>query len=94
VAVFGTAIDPRGPKVGGLAIGLAVGADILMGGPLTGAAMNPARWLGPAAVTGVWDNSFVWVLGPLIGAAIAALAYRIFFLPEADVYRTPAEPAG
>lgn len=92
LAVFGTAIDPRGPKVGGLAIGFAVAADILMGGPITGAAMNPARWFGPAAVTRVWDNSFVWVLGPLIGAAIAALAYRFFFLPEADLLRTPAEP--
>jgi len=91
-AVFGTAIDPRGPKVGGLAIGFAVAADILMGGPLTGAAMNPARWFAPAAVTGVWDNSFVWILGPLIGAALAALAYRYFFLPEADLLRTPAEP--
>ena len=93
VAVFGTAIDPRGPKVGGLAIGFAVIADILMGGPLTGAAMNPARWFGPAAVTGVWTDSYVWVIGPLIGAAIAALAYRFFFLPEADLLRTPAEPA-
>jgi len=92
VAVFGTAIDPRGPKVGGLAIGLAVGADILMGGPLTGAAMNPARWFGPAAVTGMWDNSFVWIVGPAIGAAIAAFAYRFLFLPEADLMRTPAEP--
>jgi aquaporin Z len=91
-AVFGTAIDPRGPKVGGLAIGFAVAADILMGGPLTGAAMNPARWFGPAAVTGVWDNSFVWIIGPLVGAAVAALVYRYFFLPEADLLRTPAEP--
>jgi aquaporin Z len=93
-AVFGTAIDPRGPKVGGLAIGLAVAADILMGGPLTGAAMNPARWFGPAAVTGAWDNSYVWIAGPLIGAALAALAYRYLFLPEADLDRTPAEPTG
>lgn len=91
-AVFGTAIDPRGPKVGGLAIGFAVAADILMGGPLTGAAMNPARWFAPAAVTGIWDNSWVWIVGPLIGAAIAALAYRYFFLPEADLLRTPADP--
>jgi aquaporin Z len=91
-AVFGTAIDPRGPKVGGLAIGLAVAADILMGGPLTGAAMNPARWFGPAAVNGAWQNSYVWIVGPLIGAAIGALVYRYFFLPEADLQRTPAEP--
>jgi MIP family channel proteins len=92
VAVFGTAIDPRGPKVGGLAIGLAIACDILMGGPLTGAAMNPARWFGPAAVTGQWNDSYVWIAGPLIGAAIAALAYRYLFLPEADLQRTPAEP--
>jgi len=93
VAVFGTAIDPRGPKVGGLAIGLALGADILMGGPLTGGSVNPARWFGPAAVTGVWDNAWVWIVGPLVGAAVAALAYRLFFLPEADRDRTPATPA-
>jgi aquaporin Z len=92
IAVFGTAVDPRAPKVGGLAIGLAVAADILMGGPLTGAAMNPARWFGPAAVTGVWDNFYVWIIGPLLGAALAALAYRFLFLPEADLQRTPAEP--
>ena len=79
IAVFGTAIDLRGPKLGGLAIGLAVAADILMGGPLTGAAMNPARWFGPAAVTGTWDNWFVWIVGPLLGAAIVALAYRFLF---------------
>jgi len=92
IAVFGTAIDPRGPKVGGLAIGFAVTADILMGGPLTGAAMNPARWFGPAAVSWTWDNSYVWIVGPLVGAAIAALLYRYLFLPEADPLRTPADP--
>ena len=92
VAVFGTAIDPRAPKVGGLAIGFAVGADILMGGAITGGAMNPARWFGPAAVLWNWDNSFIWIVGPLLGAGIAALAYRYLFLPEADPLRTPADP--
>lgn len=92
IAVFGTAIDPRAPKLGGLAIGLAVAADILMGGPLTGAAMNPARWFGPAAATGMWDNWYVWIIGPLLGAAIVALAYRFLFAEEASLNRTPAEP--
>ncbi|MDQ3938550.1 MAG: aquaporin [Chloroflexota bacterium] len=92
VAVFGTAIDPRGPRVGGLLIGFAVGADILMGGPLTGAAMNPARWFGPAGVTGMWQDGHVWIIGPLLGAAVAALAYRFLFLPEADLARRPATP--
>jgi aquaporin Z len=92
IAVFGTAIDPRAPKIGGLAIGFAVGADILMGGPLTGAAMNPARWFGPAAVTGMWNDWFVWIIGPLLGAAIVALAYRYLFAEEASLARTPADP--
>jgi MIP family channel proteins len=88
-AVFGTAIDARAPKLGGLAIGFAVAADILMGGPLTGAAMNPARWFGPAAVTGLWDNWYVWIAGPLLGAAIVALAYRYLFLSERGSPDTP-----
>jgi aquaporin Z len=92
VAVFGTAVDPRGPKVGGLAIGFAVAADILMGGPLTGAAMNPARWFGPAVATQQYGDWYVWIVGPLVGAAIAAAAYRFLLLPEADPLRSPARP--
>jgi glycerol uptake facilitator-like aquaporin len=72
-------VDPRGPKIGGLAIGLAVAADILVGGPLTGAAMNPARWFGPAVASGFLDNAIVWIAGPLLGAAVAAAAYRGLF---------------
>jgi MIP family channel proteins len=84
-AVFGTAVDPRGPRIGGLAIGLAVAADILIGGPLTGAAMNPARWLGPAVVAGAYADWYVWWVGPLLGAAVAALIYRLFLRPEHHV---------
>lgn len=91
-AVLGTAVDPRGPKIGGLAIGFAVAADIMMGGPLTGAAMNPARWFGPAAATGMWDNWYVWIAGPLLGGALAALAYRYLFASEARLERTPTAP--
>ena len=68
LAVFGTAVDPRGPRIGGLAIGLAIAADILVGGPVTGAAMNPARWFGPAVASGFFDNALVWIVGPLLGA--------------------------
>jgi MIP family channel proteins len=81
LAVIGTAIDPRAPKIGGLAIGFAVAADILVGGPLTGAAMNPARWFGPAVAAGAYANWYVWWIGPAIGAAAAALIYR-FTLAE------------
>ncbi|HEV8516466.1 MAG TPA: aquaporin [Candidatus Limnocylindrales bacterium] len=91
-AVFGTAIDPRAPKIGGLAIGLAVAADILFGGPLTGAAMNPARWFGPAVASGTFDDWYVWWIGPLIGAGVVAAIYRSVFLHEADLARTPASP--
>jgi aquaporin TIP len=90
-AVFGTTIDPRAPKLGGLAVGLAVGADVLMGGPLTGAAMNPARWLGPAVVAGNFSDWYVYWIGPLVGAAVAALIYR-YLLPAA-VAAPPAAPA-
>ena len=95
-AVFGTTIDPRGPKLGGFAVGLAVGADILIGGPLTGAAMNPARWLGPAVVAGNFSDWYVWWIGPFVGAAVAALIYR-FLLPTApspaDVSPADQDPA-
>jgi MIP family channel proteins len=76
MVVLGTAVDSRGPKIGGLAIGLAVTADLLVGGPLTGGAMNPARWFGPAVVAGAYADWYVWWIGPFIGAAVAALIYR------------------
>ena len=94
VAVFGTAIDPRAPKIGGLAIGLAVAADIFMGGPLTGAAMNPARWFGPAVVSGAFDTWYVWWIGPLVGAGVAALIYRHALEERAHADVTPATPEG
>ena len=94
VAVFGTAIDPRAPKIGGLAIGLAVAADILMGGPLTGGAMNPARWFGPAVASGTYADWYVWWIGPLLGAAIVALVYRVVLEASAEPQVTPATPEG
>jgi aquaporin Z len=82
--VFGTAIDRRAPKVGGLFIGLTVALDILVGGPISGAAMNPARFLGPALVFGS-QLQFTWLylVGPLAGGAIAGLVWRYLLLePE------------
>ena len=85
VAVFGTAVDPRAPRtIAGLGIGLAVAAGIFAAGPLTGGAMNPARWFGPAVVSGDYVNAAVWITGPLLGAAIVAVIWRLLFLPEAD----------
>jgi MIP family channel proteins len=94
LAVFGTAVDRRAPRLGGMAIGLAVAADILMGGPLTGAAMNPARWFGPAVASGHLDDWYVWWIGPLIGAIVGAVIYRYALEGEAEPEVTPATPQG
>jgi aquaporin TIP len=80
--VFATAADPGGTfkSIAGLAIGLTITMDILMGGPLTGAAMNPARAFGPELVQNFWTNAWVWYAGPFVGAALAALAYEWLYL--------------
>jgi MIP family channel proteins len=74
--VFGTAVDPRAPKVGGFAIGLTVTADILAIGPLTGGSMNPARSFGPAIVTHIFEGQTAYWIGPLLGGIAAALLYE------------------
>jgi MIP family channel proteins len=80
--VYGSAVDARAPKIGGLAIGLTVAIDIMFGGPLTGAAMNPARTFGPALVSGHWNNHIVYWAGPLLGGALAGLIYGRFLIKE------------
>ncbi len=74
-AVFLTAVDERAPKVGGFGIGVIVMVDVLMGGPLTGAAMNPARAFGPALVAGFFTNQWIWWVGPILGGLLAAALY-------------------
>ena len=81
-AVFGTAIDPRAPKIGGFGIGLTVMVDILVGGPLTGASMNPARTFGPGLVAGFWENHWVYWVGPLLGGGIAGFVYEYFIMEK------------
>ncbi|TMB91192.1 MAG: aquaporin [Chloroflexi bacterium] len=90
--VYATAIDPRGAfgKIAGIAIGAVLFFDILVGGPLTGAAMNPARAFGPALVAaaagvgGVLDGQhfLIYWLGPAIGGVIAALLYQRLLLRD------------
>ncbi len=81
--VFGTAVDSRSTlgAAAGLPIGLTITVGILFAGPLTGAALNPARWFGPAIVGGHWDNAWIWIVGPLLGGAIAALSYETIIKP-------------
>jgi MIP family channel proteins len=92
--VFATLADPRGTytAVAGLAIGFVIAFDTLMGGPLTGAAMNPARAFGPELVSKTWDDFWIWYVGPLAGGAIAALLYdEIFLRPARPVPVGPPE---
>jgi aquaporin NIP len=60
-----------------IAIGGAVGLDAIFGGPITGASMNPARSFGPALVAGEWKSFWVYLAGPVAGAALGALAYQL-----------------
>ena len=72
-------VDRRAPKMGGFFVGLAYAAATLVGGPLTGGAMNPARWYGTALAYGDLSAALVYVAGPLIGATVAALLVRYLF---------------
>jgi aquaporin NIP len=60
-----------------IAIGGTVGLDALFGGPVTGASMNPARSFGPALAAGEWSDFWLYIAGPIAGAALGALAYQL-----------------
>jgi len=90
MVIFGTVVDARGPKaIAPLAIGLIITMDILTGGRITGAAMNPARALGPAIVQQDFTNWWIYWVGPIIGGLIAAFAYKSIWLGDRRV-RLPA----
>jgi aquaporin Z len=86
-SVFGTAVDERGAavKIGGFGIGLTVAFDILAGGPITGASMNPARSFGPALVMGHWEWHWLYWVAPIAGGVLAAALYSFLLV-------TPVEP--
>ena len=81
-AVFGTAVSPQAQRVGGFAIGLALLVCALGGGVLTGAVLNPARAFGPALVSWDWHGQAVYWIGPVLGAALAAVAWKFLLLPR------------
>lgn len=89
-AVFASAIDDRGAfgKVAGFPIGLTITLGILTIGPLTGGALNPARWFGPALINGDWTNWYVWIVGPVAGGIIAGVGYWYLYLKGKE----PATP--
>lgn len=83
--IFGTALDKRGPNlVAGLAIGLTITMDIFVGGTATGAAMNPARAIGPALVGNFWDDQWLYWAAPAAGAILAASLYQYVLLADED----------
>jgi MIP family channel proteins len=83
-SVFGAAVDERGKgvKIGGFAIGLTVAFDILAGGAVTGASMNPARSFGPALVYGYWDWHWCYWVAPVAGGVVAAILYHHLLLKD------------
>jgi MIP family channel proteins len=80
-AVFGTAVSSQAPAVGGFGIGLVLLFAILVGGPLTGAALNPARAFGPAVAANDWYAQVAYWAGPLLGGAVASLVWSRVLLP-------------
>lgn len=84
IVIFAVAVDKRGSfsTVAGFPIGLIISAAILAIGPATGAALNPARWFGPALLTGNWINGWVYIVGPCVGAVLAALSYKALVLKD------------
>lgn len=67
---------PAAAIVYGLAIGSVLAAATLIAGPLTGAALNPARAIGPALASGLWRDQAIYWIGPISGGIVAALLCR------------------
>jgi MIP family channel proteins len=87
-AIMAMAVNPRGPRnLAGLVIGATLGFAVMVFGPLTGAGFNPARAFGPDLVGGGADVGpflLVYVLGPVVGALVAAFGYRFLVLDPQD----------
>jgi MIP family channel proteins len=80
-AVMAVAVNPRGEKhFAGLVIGGGLGLAVMVFGPATGAGLNPARWLGPALASGSYADFWVFLVGPIVGALLAAFGYRTLVL--------------
>lgn len=91
LVIFGTVVDSRGPRaIGPLLIGLTITMDVILGGRITGAAMNPARSFGPEVVQQDFTNFWIYWIGPIVGGLVAAFLYTFLFLQPA----VAAPPAG
>jgi aquaporin Z len=98
-AIFGTILDPRAPRLGGLGAGLALAVAVYFGFPLTGAAVNPARWLGtflwesPVLVHDLGNELFVYGIGPTAGALLAGVIYWFGIMPVPPGAKLRHDPA-
>ncbi len=81
-AVFNTTVSGKAGNFAPIAIGLTLTLSILIGGPLTGGSLNPARTIGPAVVSGNFANIWLYLVGPILGAVLAALLYMGLLKPE------------
>ena len=81
-SVFGTVVDRRAPRIGGLGVGFALACDVLAIGNLTGSSVNPARSFGPAFASGIYEAQGIYWLAPITGAIIAALVYEKLLLTD------------
>jgi MIP family channel proteins len=92
-AVIGVAMNPRAQRIWApLVIGTTLGLDVLVIGPLTGSSVNPARWFGPALVAGEWSDAWVYIIGPVVGALLAAVSYWFLFVVERPGWTIPGGP--
>jgi MIP family channel proteins len=103
LTVLAMALNPEVRRWAALAIGSALGFLVMVLGPLTGGAFNPARWFGPALVGNSFTDAWVYIVGPLVGAALAAAVYKFVIesasgpaaeLADTVAPRGPAPPAG
>jgi hypothetical protein len=95
IVIFGVAVDKLtgGRAVAGLAIGLTIAMDIMAGAAVSGGAMNPARWFGPAIIQQDFTDFWVWIVGPIAGAVAAALLYQNFLLDKKAGQTLPSSPS-
>jgi MIP family channel proteins len=79
--VTAVAVNPRAARDwAGLVIGTTLGLIVMVGAPLTGGSFNPARWFGPALVSGQWDDAWLYIIGPLVGGVLGAVTYWYLFV--------------
>jgi MIP family channel proteins len=94
MAVCATAFNPRARREWApLAIGLTLGLDVMIFGPLTGSAVNPARWFGPALIGNDFGGTWPYLVGPVVGALLAAALYR-FVIAGGQYALGPEPPTG